>query len=290
MEQAPTGGQPVPVEIFYSSRIGAANPRALDLELLAPKFDLPLENISWRVSLNQKWRVENWSGSLQLQQEEVVSPMTAIDLPAYLHKETAQQQERTKVAEQLMAAGNSALGQANPQQARRAFQAAYGLSTHDAAFNEDARVQLHNIKLQEALVGLNVRQAASHGDAGTLGGKFRDLRSSKELNYSQEDAKDIIDRNTADENAAFMKLAERLIQQQDAAVSRPAALKATIPEQGRVLMFRRAVVVDSWADLRIRLAAKAVHAVSWAARVLILAGTLLALLVIALAARMFQRP
>ena len=87
-----------------------------------------------------------------------------------------------------------------------------------------------------------------------------------------------------------MKLAERLIQQQDAAVSRPAALKATIPEQGRVLMFRRAVVVDSWADLRIRLAAKAVHAVSWAARVLILAGTLLALLVIALAARMFQRP
>ncbi len=45
--------------------------------------------------------------------------------------------------------------------ARRAFQAAYGLSTHDAAFNEDARVQLHNIKLQQALVGLNVRQAAA---------------------------------------------------------------------------------------------------------------------------------
>jgi hypothetical protein len=289
LEQAPAGGQPVPVEIFFSSRIGATNARALDLELLAPKFDLPLENISWRVSLSDKWRVEHWSGSLQLQQEEVVSPMAAIDLPAYLNKETAQQQERTKVAEQLMAAGNSALGQGNPQQARRAFQAAYGLTTHDAAFNEDARVQLHNIKLQEALVGLNVRQAASQGDVGSLSAKFRDLRSGKELNYSQEDAKDIIDRNTADENAAFMKLAERLIQQQDAAVSRPAALKATIPEQGRVLMFRRAVVVDPWADLRIRLATTAVQAVSWAARVLILASTILALLGIAFVARKFQR-
>jgi hypothetical protein len=34
-----------------------------------------------------------------------------------------------------------------------------------------------------------------------------------------QDAKDIIDRNTADDNAAYyMRLAERIIQQQDAAV------------------------------------------------------------------------
>ena len=69
--------------------------------------------------------------------------------------------------------------QGDPQQARRAFQAAYGLSTHDAAFNEDARVQLHNLKLQQALVGLNVRQAATAGDPAALGGKFRDLRHAR---------------------------------------------------------------------------------------------------------------
>ena len=65
------------------------------------------------------------------------------------------------------------------------------------------------------------------------------------MNYTQQDAKDIIDRNTADDNAAFMRLAERLIQQQDAAVSSPSALRASIPEQGRVLTFKRSVVVDS---------------------------------------------
>src|SRR5258707_6908670 len=55
----------------------------------------------------------------------------------------------------------------------------------------------------------------------------------KDLNYTQQDAKQIIDRNTADDNAATMRLAEKLIQQQDAAVTTAAAIRANIPEQGR---------------------------------------------------------
>ena len=54
-----------------------------------------------------------------------------------------------------------------------------------------------------------------------LAGKFRNLQGHKEFNYTQQDARDIIERNDADDNAAFMRLAERLIQQQDAAVSSP---------------------------------------------------------------------
>ena len=185
----------------------------------------------------------------------------------------------------MMAAGNSALERGEPQIARRAFQAAYGLSTHDAAFNEDVRVQLHNIKLQEALVGLNVRQAAVAGDSAALGGKLRDLRGRKDIAYTQQDAKDIIDRNTADDNAAYMKLAERIVQQQDAAVSSPAAIRANIPEQGRLLTFQRSVVVDPWADLKIRLEATAAKAASLGVRFLILAVCVLVLVGFAWAAR-----
>jgi len=191
-------------------------------------------------------------------------------------------------AEQILALGNSALEQGDPQQARRAFQAAYGLSTHDNAFNEDARVQLHNLKLQQALVGLNVRQAAMAGDTAALGGAFRDLRGRKDVNYTQQDAKQIIDRNTADENAAFMRLADRLIQQQDAAVSSPAAIHASVPEQGRQLTFSRAVLVDNWADLKIGLEASAVKTASWGVRLLILAGTLVVLCLYGWAARAFR--
>ena len=144
----------------------------------------------------------------------------------------------------MLALGNSALERGDPQQARRAFQSAYGLSTHDSAFNEDARVQLHNLKLQQALVGLNVRQAAAAGETSALGARFRDLRGAKDLNYTQQDAKEIIDRNSPDENTAYMKLAEKLIQQQDAAATSPSAIRANIPEQGRLLTFARAVAVD----------------------------------------------
>jgi hypothetical protein len=273
LEQQSRSGKPLPVEIFYSSQVGKPGSRALDLELLAPKFDLPLENISWRVHLNEKWQVKNWSGTLQLAEQQVVPVAATLDLQSYLQGEAMLQREKTQEAEQMLAFGNSALEKGDPQQARRAFQSAYGLSTHDNAFNEDARVQLHNLKLQQALVGLNVRQAATAGDTSTLGARFRDLRGAKDLNYTQQDAKGIIDRNTADDNAATMRLAEKLIQQQDAAVTTAAAIRANIPQQGRVLTFQRSVAVDKEADLHIGLTASAAKAASSGVRLLILVAT-----------------
>jgi hypothetical protein len=277
LEQQSRGDQAIPVEIFFSSNAGKAGAGALDLNLLAPKFDLPLENITWRVFLNDKWSVKKWGGTLQLQQQQVVSGASVINLQNYLSSEAGLQREKTKEAEQMLAVGNSALQNGDPQQARRAFQSAYGLSRNDAAFNEDARVQLNNLKVQQALVGLNSRQSAVNGDSAALGGKFRDLRTRKDNNYTQQDAKQIIDSNSADENAAFMKLAERLVQQQDAAVSSPAVIRANIPEQGRLLTFKRSVDVNREADLNIGLQATAAKAASGNMRLLVLLITALVL-------------
>ena len=188
-----------------------------------------------------------------------------------------------------MAVANDALQKGDPQQARRAFQGAFSLSTHDSAFNEDARVQLHNVKLQQALVGLNMRQVANAGESDALAGKVKELRNRKEVTYSQQDAKTIIERNTADDNAALMRLAERLIQQQDAAVSSPAAIRANIPDQGRVLTFKRAIVVDKRADLGIKLEANAVRTASSMMRVGILAATIIIFGLLLLAARSLRR-
>lgn len=289
LEPQSRNGKPVPVEIFYSSQAGKPGARSLDLELSAPKFDLPLENISWRVYLNDKWQVKHWTGTLQLAEQQIVPVAAVLDLQSYLQGEAALQREKTQEAEQMLAFGNDALTKGDPQQARRAFQSAFGLSTHDNAFNEDARVQLHNLKLQQALVGLNVRQAATAGDPGALGGRFRDLRGAKDLNYTQQDAKQIIDRNSADDNTAYMRLAEKLIQQQDAAVTSAAAIRANIPQQGRVLTFQRAVAVDREADLHIGLEASAVKAASWGMRVLILLVTLVVLGAFGWAGRVFNQ-
>jgi hypothetical protein len=284
LEQQSRNGQSTPVEFFYSSQPGTARKQALQLELQAPKFDLPLENITWKVYLDDKWQVRHWTGSLQLEEEQIVYRVAAVDPQSYLQKEMNVQLEKTKEAQQMLAAGNSALEQGDPQQARRAFQAAFGLSRGDEAFNEDARVQLNNVKMQQALVALNVRQAAASGDS--LAGKLRELRSTNSfMNYSQQDAKSLIERNSTDENAAFTRLAQRIIQQQDAAVPSPAAIRASIPEQGRVLTFKRTVVVDTWANLGVNLAATRATTASWSFRVLTLLGTFVALALLAWAVR-----
>jgi hypothetical protein len=294
LDQPARGATAIPVEFFYTCKIGSGRQSDLDmaLDLAAPKFDLPLENITWRVSLSEKWHIRNdeKGSTMQLYTEELLTPRAAaMDSQSYLSNEALLQKQRTKAAEDFYAAANSALGQGDPQQARRSFQAAWGLSSQDTAFNEDARVQLHNIKLQQALVGLNVRQAASGGDNSGLAGKLRDLRGRKEFNYTQQDAKDMIERNSADDNASYMRLAERLIQQQDAAVTAPAAIRATLAEQGRVLTFKRAVLVDPWASLKVELKATAQKAASWAVRVVILGATFAILLAFALASRRFRR-
>ena len=212
--------------------------------------------------MNDKWQVKKWGGALQLQQSELVATGGTLDLQGYLQTESSWQQQKSREAEQMLALGNSALQNGDPQQARRAFQSAYGLSRNDTAFNEDARVQLNNLKLQQALVGLNVRQSSVAGVNSPLVSKLNDLRNNRDANYTQSDAKQIIDNNSADENAALMKLAGRLIQQQDAAVANPAVIRANIPEQGRLLTFKRAVVVDTWADLNIHLKTHTVSATS----------------------------
>jgi hypothetical protein len=269
LEQQTERGKVVPVEIFYSSQIGEPDATSRDLHLQAPKFDLPLENIEWKVYVNDQWNVKDWSGTLQKSGEQLVPHGAVADVRKYLEEEIQQQREKTKAAEEALALGNKALEQGDPQGARRAFGDAYELSQHDLAFNEDARVQLHNIKLQQALVGLNVRKNEPAAAADAVVSKLRS--AGREPSYTQQDAKQLIDKNSADENAALTKLAERLIQQQDAAVPAPTAIQASVPEQGRMITFSRSVAVDPQAELHVELEVGKSGAASMLTRVLILA-------------------
>ncbi len=297
LERQSRNDQAVPVEIYYSSEVGKAGGNALDLALLAPQFDLPLENLTWNVFLDDKWELNKWSGALQLQRQNVVAGSVAMDLNSYLQSENTLQQQKKTQAEQMLAVGNKAWQEGDQQQARRAFQSAYGLSRNDAAFNEDARVQLNNLKIEQALVGLNVRQntVANGGQGGQIfnagqNNRVLDLKNNPEANYTKQDARQIIDNNSADEKTAFTRLAERLIQQQDAALANPAVIRANIPQQGRQLTFTRAVVVDPWANLDINLKARAISDHAWLLRLQLLGLTALLLGGLGWFARWLNKP
>ena len=237
-----------------------------------PRFDLPLENITWNLFLNEKWRLRDWHGSLQLQDQQVAVRPVVIDIERYVQNEAQLRQEKTKEAAQFLNLANSLIEQGDPQQARRAFQNAYGLSQHDQAFNEDARVQLNNLKVQQAQVGLNVRQARVAGGSGALESAPRELRENRAANYTPSEAQQLFDRNTAEENAVQKRLAERLVQQQEAATAKPAAIRATLPEQGRRITFTRPLEIDPWSELRLGVEAVAAGGVSSWAKLGLLVG------------------
>ena len=270
LEKAGKGDESALVEFLYSSPAGVASDRSIELTLDVPKFDLPLENIAWKVFLDEKWKVTKSSGKLRLQELQPAPRQSFMDLDSYVQSETLIQQNKTREAEVFLNFGNSVLSNGDPQEARRAFKNAYGLSQHDNAFNEDARVQLQNLKLQQALVGLNVRQAKVVGESAGLAATPRGLREGQNAIYTQQEARQLIDRNTAEDNSLQMRLVERLIQQQDAAVANPAAIRASVPEQGQSLLFVRSLEVNTWADLSVTLRASSTSNAGRAAKTMLL--------------------
>jgi hypothetical protein len=264
------GGEPAGVEFLYTSSAGKGSSRSLDLTLLSPKFDLPLENIVWRVALSPKWRLRDWDGPMHLQPVETIAPYAPMDLQTYLSQETLIRQQQTTEAQGFVALANSLLERGDPQRARRALQAAYGMSQHDLAFNEDARVQLQNLKVQQALVGLNVRQARIAGDSASGAAAPAALAAGTALAYTQQQAKQWIERGSEEDHAVQTRLAERLIQQQDAASATPAAIRTALPAHGRTLIFTRPLEIEPWVNLRIGLTATADTPAPWPLRALLL--------------------
>jgi hypothetical protein len=282
LEKPAAEGQATRVEFFFTSRPGRGSARALDLNLDGPRFDLPLERITWQVFLSRKWHLDDWQGTLQLEEAALATPTAPLDLGSYLSNETILLRQQTQQAEQYLNLGNRLLESGDTLQARRAFQNAYGLSQHDAAFNEDARVQLQNLKMQQAIVGLNFRQAKVAGEPSAPTPR---RGTDEALNYTQQQASEILARNTAEDNAVQLRFAERLIQQQDAAVASPAALRATLPDQGRVLTFTRPLEVNRWAELRLELEASSSPSTSFFLKALVLGATFILALALILLGR-----
>jgi hypothetical protein len=274
LEQHSKTGEQVTVEFLYTSQAATAKARRMDLALVGPRFDLPLENIKWHVFLNERWHPGKWTGTLELRDQNNAPQPVSVDLETYARQEAGAQKEKTREAGQFLSLANSLLEKGDPEQARRAFQNAYGLSQHDNAFNEDARVQLHNLKTQQALVGLNVRQAKIAGQGDILAAAPRNLRDNLAPAYTQQEAKHLMDLNSAEENAVQMRLVERVIQQQEAVVAKPSAITATIPQQGRELTFERSLQVETNTDLRINLRVRETTGVTVVSKGLILGGIL----------------
>lgn len=257
LEQNTKPNEAVPVEFLYSLQIGTEK-QLRNLDMQGPQFDLPLENIAWSVYLPPTWKLEDWDTKLQIQNEEGRALPVYLDLQSYVQEETRAQQEKTQEAEQQLALGNRFLVEGRQKQARQAFRNAYSLSQHDDAFNEDTRVQLQKLKMQQAVVGLNFRLHSNLKsiDAGinqAPNASLQILTQGKDASYTQEQVRQALRDNDSDVNSVLMRLARNVVEQQDAAQAIPEAIRASVPRQGTQYTFTRSLQVDKWADLSMKL-------------------------------------
>jgi len=234
------GGTNAVVEFVYAARAGEGRGRRLRLRLEGPQFDLPLQDVSWTLCLDPKWRVEEWEGNMELVERRGARGFFE-DLQSYLESERFRRKKQAEEAQRLLSFGNTLLQKGQTQQAAQAFKGAYALSQHDMAFNEDARVQLRNLKTQQAIAGLQLQrgyaQPVQAGQAAAPAPPQQRVQA------------------PAQEDAALARLAERIVEQQESAMAQPSVLRVNFPEEGRRLRFARSLLVDRWAALRVEIEA-----------------------------------
>ncbi|MCD6338977.1 MAG: hypothetical protein J7M29_06320, partial [Verrucomicrobia bacterium] len=198
------------------------------------------QDVSWTLCLDPKWRVEEWEGNMELVERRGARGFFE-DLQSYLESERFRRKKQAEEAQRLLSFGNTLLQKGQTQQAAQAFKGAYALSQHDMAFNEDARVQLRNLKTQQAIAGLQLQrgyaQPVQAGQAAAPAPPQQRVQA------------------PAQEDAALARLAERIVEQQESAMAQPSVLRVNFPEEGRRLRFARSLLVDRWAALRVEIEA-----------------------------------
>jgi hypothetical protein len=252
LEAASDPDSPSIVEFLFASDLGKTSGSQLRFDLEGPEFDLPLQNVTWQVFLHEKWQMHRHEGSLQLIKTQTQGGISKLNWDQYFQMQSQMQQEQSRTAEELLNLGNQLMVKGDPRYARQAFERAYGLSKHDAAFNEDARVQLHNLKTQQAFLGLNFRNNFVQNQTGN--GQQLDFNgdiSGDQMQFKPEDVEQLMIMNSDDVNAAFSIQAERIIRQQEAAVEKPDLLRTTFPQQGKAYTFQQTVQVGDWSKLEL---------------------------------------
>lgn len=257
MEANPVSGEDSVIEFFYATHSVVKDQSKLKASLRGPKLDLPLENIVWTLYYPETWEVEKWSGNLS-PDARGVGRTSITDLSDYLQSEQRNRMLKKSKAENLLTEANQLLEMGQQEQARKAFSSAYNLSQADNALNEDARVQLQNVREQQAFVALANRRnifinenPQAHSVAPQV-----EIEQKRLLNYTDQIVQGVVSGNTEEDNRTLRILAARLIGQQQATPAHPQAIHTILPQEGRSATFSRSLQINDQADLVIDLSGK----------------------------------
>lgn len=232
--------------------------RSRRIALKGPSLSVPLENVTWRVVLPPGYELDDYDGSLRLQ---AVQSAGAFGVEQYQALMSTHQSTEAKKATALFEEASALMQHGEQQRAGEVLSRAAKNSALDQASNEDARVQLRELKTQQAVLGLNTRRQRLYLDNRGDSARNEQLEQAANLNpfmqgktnFNPQQVDQLLMGNTAEENSALRGIAGRIVEQQLAAEPAPSAIDVTLPERGRVLLFHRSLQVDGSAPLELQL-------------------------------------
>jgi hypothetical protein len=240
---SPEDGKPTNVRFVYYTK------EKDNGSLKGPVLSVPMENLTWRVLLPEGYRMTGHGGDFDLAGE---SAYGAFSLEDYQSFAESKKQSGSQSAAALLDQAASWAAAGDQEKAAQAFGNAVRSNRLDAASGEDARVQLRELKTQQAVLGLNTRRQKLTLDNGGVGqaenAQLEQAANANPIlqgdyNFDPTQFNRFIEGNTADENAALKEIASCIVTQQLAAEPAPVALDITLPERGQVVTFTRSVQV-----------------------------------------------
>jgi hypothetical protein len=229
-----------------------------EIVLRGPALNVPLENVSWRVVLPPGHRLASYRSGLRLEEEARAG---RFGLDEYRSVTSARRAAEAQQATAFLRQANVLLQRGQQAQAGEVLSRVSNARVVDEATNEDARVQLRELKTQQAIVGLNTRRQRIYLDNSPETARNDQIEQAANANpfmrgkteFDPRQVDQILMGNTAEENAALRGIAGRIVEQQLAAEPAPGAIDVTVPQRGRVLSFARSLQVDGAAPLELDL-------------------------------------
>ncbi len=226
--------------------------------LVGPRLSVPLENVTWRVVIPTGYELDDYSGGLRLQEERTGG---VFGIEQYQSLVASKRTAEAQKAVALLQEANTFLQQGEQQKAGEAFSRVSNARALDEASNEDARVQLRNLKTQQTVLGLNTRRQRLYLDNRADATRNEPLEQAASLNpfmqgkvnFDPQQVDQLLMGNTVEENTALHGIATRLVDQQLTAEPAPGAIDVTMAERGRVVTFTRSLQVDGGAPLELKL-------------------------------------
>lgn len=252
------------------------------LDFAGPRFTLPLRDVVWTFYAPEGYRYAGFDGTMEHQElARAWEPrMRTFSETDYIQYNVDNSLQFGVNAKESIVKANTYMESGDQRSARKAFEEAINYSQGQQDLNEDARVQYRNLVRQQGVVGLVNRrnQLKQSLNIASDGNAMLPVEQ-----WSGNDVQKIEAQLGQKESSALSNLAERMLDQQQAAAVEVHPIRVVMAKQGTPLRFARTLQLQSDAEMEVQFRAAPVRGgrmaqgvvVVLSAGITIMAGTLL---------------